>query len=289
MRAVRSVHGEPTLVDVEEPSGDWPLLEVGSASICGSDLALLSWGLVRRQMALTQLRNDLVANVTHELKTPLSSTRLFVETLMNTSQLHEPTVREYLQLIAQENLRLSRLIDNFLTFSRIERNRYAFTFAEASAGAIAERAAAAVRERFQAPQCQLDVTIAPNLPAMRADADALVTALVNLLDNAWKYSGEVKQVALAVGVQNDRVVFSVRDNGIGLSQREAKRIFQRFYQVKQDRSPASSGCGLGLSIVQFIVAAHHGTVSVESEPRKGSTFVISLPAGGRGAISETKP
>ena len=252
-------------------------------------LALLAWGLVRRQMALTQLRNDLVANVTHELKTPLSSTRLFVETLMNTSQLHEPTVREYLQLIAQENLRLSRLIDNFLTFSRIERNRYAFTFAEASAGAIAERAAAAVRERFQAPQCQLDVTIAPNLPAMRADADALVTALVNLLDNAWKYSGEVKQVALAVGAQNDRVVFSVRDNGIGLSQREAKRIFQRFYQVKQDRSPASSGCGLGLSIVQFIVAAHHGTVSVESEPRKGSTFVISLPAGGRGAISETKP
>jgi signal transduction histidine kinase len=86
-------------------------------------LAALVLRVVRRQMALTQLRNDLVANVTHELKTPLASMRLLVETLLNTQPLHEPTAREYLQLIAQENLRLSRLIDNFLTFSRIERNK----------------------------------------------------------------------------------------------------------------------------------------------------------------------
>ena len=114
-------------------------------------LAALALRLVRRQMALTQLRNDLVANVTHELKTPLSSMRLLVDTLLNSQPLHEQTAREYLQLIAQENLRLSRLIDNFLTFSRMERNKYAFGFKEVPAAAIVEGAITAVRERFKPP------------------------------------------------------------------------------------------------------------------------------------------
>lgn len=248
-------------------------------------LALLVWGLVRRQIALTQLRNDLVANVTHELKTPLSSMRLLVETLLNAPQLHEQTAREYLQLIARENLRLSRLIDNFLTFSRIERNKYVFNFKDVPAAAIAENAAAAVRERFQAPACRFDVAIPADLPRVTADADALVTALVNLLDNAWKYSGDVKQIALTAGAQNGSVSFTVRDNGIGLAPRDAKRIFQRFYQVHPHLAPTGGGCGLGLSIVQFIVSAHHGTVRVDSEPDRGSTFVVTLPAAG---LSETR-
>ena len=240
-------------------------------------LALLMGGLVRRQIALTQLRNDLVANVTHELKTPLAAMRLLVETLLNAPQLHEPTAREYLQLIAKENLRLSRLIDNFLTFSRIERNKYVFTFKETSATTIAESAAAAVRDRFQIPGCHFEVNIPAGLPRVTADADAMVTALVNLLDNAWKYSGEAKQISLTAKAQNGSVIFTVRDNGIGLSPRDTKRIFQRFYQVHQHLSPTGGGCGLGLSIVQFIVTEHRGTVQVESEPERGSTFTITLP------------
>ena len=121
------------------------VLVVATAAV----LASLALGLVRRQMALTQLRNDLVANVTHELKTPLASMRLLVDTLLNAEKLHAPTVREYLQLIAQENLRLSRLIDNFLAFSRMERSKYAFDFKEVPAAAIVEAAATVVRERFQ--------------------------------------------------------------------------------------------------------------------------------------------
>jgi signal transduction histidine kinase len=165
-------------------------------------------------------------------------------------------------------------------FSRIERNKYVFTFAQASASGIAESAAAAVRERFQAPDCRFDVKITPDLPRIMADADAMVTVLVNLLDNAWKYSGEAKQIALSATAQDGRVLFTVRDNGIGLSPREAKRVFQRFYQVNQHLSQTGGGCGLGLSIVQFIVSAHHGTVRVESEPGRGSTFIVTLPAAG---------
>ena len=246
-------------------------------------LAALALRLVRRQMALTQLRNDLVANVTHELKTPLASMRLLVDTLLNTQPLHEQTAREYLQLIAQENLRLSRLIDNFLTFSRMERNKYAFGFKEVPATAIVEGAITAVRERFNAPGCRFETHIAPELPTVVADADALVTAVVNLLDNAYKYSGEEKQIALSASAENGSVSFAVKDNGIGLSPRDTKRIFKRFFQVDQRLSRSGGGCGLGLSIVKFIVTAHHGSVRVESQPGRGSTFTISLPK------AETQP
>lgn len=241
-------------------------------------LASLALGLVRRQMALTRLRNDLVANVTHELKTPLSSMRLLVDTLLNTKTLHEQTTREYLQMIAGENLRLSRLIDNFLTFSRMERNKYAFGFKGVSPSAIVEGATAAVRERFNSPECRFEVQTAPDLPSVMADADALVTAVVNLLDNAWKYSGDEKQITLIAGTENGSVFFRVKDNGIGLSPRETKRIFKRFYQVDQRLSRSAGGCGLGLSIVDFIVKAHHGTVRVQSQPGRGSQFTITLPA-----------
>jgi signal transduction histidine kinase len=240
-------------------------------------LAALALRLVRRQMALTQLRNDLVANVTHELKTPLASMRLLVDTLLNSQPLHEPTAREYLQLIAQENLRLSRLIDNFLTFSRMERNKYAFGFKEVPATAIIEGAITAMRERFNAPGCQFETHIAPDLPSVVADSDALVTAVVNLLDNAYKYSGDEKQITLSASAEDGSVFFAVKDNGIGLSPRDTKRIFKRFFQVDQRLSRSSGGCGLGLSIVKFIVTAHHGSVRVESQPGLGSTFTISLP------------
>ncbi len=241
-------------------------------------LGLLALRLVQRQMAVAQLRNDLVANVTHELKTPLSSMRLLVDTLLNAEKLHEPTAREYLQLVARENARLSRLIDNFLAFSRMERNKRAFDFRAVPAETIVEGAGAAVRERFHAPGCRFEVQVPPGLPSVTADADAMVTALVNLLENAYKYSGDDKWIRLSAAAENGNVCFRVEDNGIGLSPREAKRIFKRFYQVDQRLSRTGGGCGLGLSIVKFIVSAHRGTVRVQSQPNRGSTFTISIPA-----------
>ncbi len=252
-------------------------------------LAALALHLVRRQSALTQLRNDLVANVTHELKTPLSSMRLLVETLLNSQPLHEPTAREYLQLIAQENLRLSRLIDNFLTFSRLERDKYAFDFKPVPAAAIIEGAVTAARERLRVPGCEFKTEVAPDLPAVLADPDAMVTALVNLLDNAFKYSGDEKRITLTASVSNGSVSFAVKDNGIGLSSRDTKRIFKRFFQVDQRLSRSGGGCGLGLSIVKYIVTAHHGRVRVESHAGRGSTFVITLPRLAAGPEGELKP
>lgn len=234
--------------------------------------------LLLRQSRVARLKNDLLANVTHELKTPLASTRVLVETLLDSPTLNEKTTREYLGLIARENRRLTGLIENFLAFSRMERNKFTFDLAPASAAEIAQRAAEAVRERFAAEQVQFAVQISEDLPEIQADADSLETALLNLLENALKYSEHPRRIGLRAFARDGHAVFEVRDNGIGIPARERKRIFERFYQVDQTLSRPAGGCGLGLSIVEFIVRAHGGAVRVESEPGQGSTFSVELPA-----------
>jgi signal transduction histidine kinase len=231
-----------------------------------------------RQVQLARLKNDLVATVSHELKTPLTAMRALVDTLLDTERLDETTTREYLRLLATENARLSRLIDNFLTFSRLERNKFKFEFAPVRPQRIVDGAMAALGERAHAPGCSVESHVAAGVPDINGDADALTTALLNLLDNAWKYSGDNKHIVVHVEARNGRVGFAVEDNGIGLSPREQQRVFRRFYQSDQRLARTVGGCGLGLSIVQSIVDAHHGTVRVASEVGRGSTFTIEIPA-----------
>ncbi len=232
----------------------------------------------RRQLRLAQLKNDLVATVSHELKTPLSSMRLLVDTLLD-EQLPDPhKTREYLQLVSHENSRLSRLIDNFLTFSRMERSKNAFQFIETSPAAVVRAAVEAMGERLGPLQCEFTQEIASDLPTITADPDALVTAVLNLLDNACKYTEDLKRIALRAYTANDQLCITVTDNGIGMTKSAAKKIFQRFYQVDRRLSRTTGGCGLGLSIVKYIVDAHGGTVEVTSQPGQGSTFLVTLPA-----------
>jgi nitrogen-specific signal transduction histidine kinase len=243
---------------------------------------LLARGL-GQQVRLARLKNDLVANVSHELKTPLTAMRALVDTLLDTERFDEKTTREYLKLLATENARLSRLIDNFLTFSRLERNKFNFVFARVRPQQIVEDAVTAMGERAHAPGCTVESHVAAGVPEINGDADALTTALLNLLDNAWKYSGDHKHIVVRAEARDGHVDFAVEDNGIGLSPHEQRRVFRRFYQSDQRLARTAGGCGLGLSIVQSIVEAHHGSVRVESEPGRGSTFIIEIPAVGGSA------
>ncbi len=240
-------------------------------------LTILIVRTVDRRLKLTRLKNDLLATVSHELKTPLASMRLLVDNLLESGTDDSQRVREYLQLIAKENVRLSRLVDNFLTFSRMERNRQSFEKKQVPAATLVEDAAASVADRFRTSGCRFEVEITPDLPALTGDHDALVTVLINLLDNAYKYSDEHKHIVMSSYRENGHVCFAVKDNGIGLSNRVAGKIFDKFYQVDQSLSRPESGCGLGLSIVKFIVGAHGGSVDVDSRPGEGSTFTVRLP------------
>jgi signal transduction histidine kinase len=255
-----------------------------AAYCCAGVFAVLATSLLafwiamrfRRQMRLARLKNDLVAAVSHELKTPLASIRLLVDTLLASDEPDRQRLREYLELVAKENARLGRLIDNFLTFSRMERNKHAFTPSEITPADVVAAAAHAVGERFQRADCRFEVRVEPDLPPIFADADAMTTALVNLLDNAYKYTEDDKHIAVRAYTGGDWVFFEVTDNGIGLSRTACRRVFERFYQVDRELSRSRGGCGLGLSIVEFIAREHGGRVSVRSQPGQGSTFTIAL-------------
>ena len=241
-------------------------------------LSVTAAAYVRRQIKLTRLKNDLIATVSHELKTPLASMRVLVDTLREGRCKDEGQAQEYFELIARENLRLSRLIDNFLTFSRMERNKRTFEFVQLRPGEIVRGAVDSARERFARPGCRLDVDISDDLPPVIGDRDALITVLLNLLDNAYKYSGDSKLVTVRACEAGGDVCFEVTDNGIGMSRRAARKVFARFYRVDQSLSRGTEGCGLGLSIVKFIVDAHGGSVRVTTRPDEGSTFTVRLPA-----------
>lgn len=242
--------------------------------VCGG----LTAQMIGRQIRLNRLKNNFIATVTHELKTPLSSMRLLVDTLLDGSYANQQQCKEYLELIGRENERLSRMIDSFLTFSRMERNKQVFEFTPVHPADIVRAAAEAVHPKMTQPGCDFSMSIAENLPQIWADKDAMVTVLVNLLDNAWKYSLDNKAIRLSTYAENGRICFTVTDNGLGIPRRLHKKIFGRFYQVDNRLSRRVEGCGLGLSIVKYIVDAHKGVVEVKSKVAEGSTFTVKINA-----------
>ena len=240
-------------------------------------IAVITGSAFRRQLRLARLKTDLVAAVSHELRTPQASMRVLVDGLLADPQLDETKTREYLQLLDSENARLTRLIENFLAFSRLERGRERFVFTAVTPSTLVNAAVAAVRERVP-PDCELRIEVAPDLPLVRADEGAVVSALINLLDNAMKYTPDEKRVVVRAARMRGGVAFEVQDNGIGIAPREHRRIFRRFYRVDQRLASATSGVGLGLSIVELIARAHGGSVSVQSAEGAGSTFTLYVPS-----------
>jgi signal transduction histidine kinase len=233
----------------------------------------------RRHLQVARLKTDLVAAASHELRTPLASMRVLIDGLLDDAEIDPVKTREYLRLLSAENARLTRLIENFLTFSRLERSRTPFVFEDTPAAAIVTAAVDAIRNRLPASG-DLRVAIEPSLPTISADAEALTTALVNLLENAIKYSPADPRIEVRAARDDNNegsVIFAVIDNGIGIAAGQQRRIFRRFYRVDQDLSRSTSGVGLGLTIVESIVRGHGGTVDVASVPGQGSTFTIRVP------------
>jgi signal transduction histidine kinase len=215
--------------------------------------------------------------VSHDLKTPLALIQLFAETLELGRVRNSERAQEYYRIINSEARKLTRLIENILNFSRMEAGLRPYRPAPADIGAVARHVVNEMSSQFNQTQFAVHVEVEPNLPHVNVDEDAVEQAIENLLGNAMKYSGEARDIDVRVGRSNGHVCVSVKDRGIGISRREQKRIFRKFYRVDSGLGGGPQGCGLGLAIVDHTMRGHGGFVRVESEPQHGSTFTLHFP------------
>jgi two-component system phosphate regulon sensor histidine kinase PhoR len=223
---------------------------------------------------LSNLKSDLVANVSHDLKTPLSLVRMFGE-LLQSGRVENPEKRQqYLQIINTESERLGSIIDNLLDFSQAERGRVSYSFDRADLGALVERVVEAARMR--AGQVQFRVEIAPDLPPVMVDERAMDVAVTNLLDNALKHAPEGRRVDVTLRRAGRKLELRVTDQGPGIPAEDRKRIFERFVRGKAATEARVRGSGIGLALVKSIAEAHGGKTWVEPAKSTGSTFVLSV-------------
>jgi signal transduction histidine kinase len=233
--------------------------------------------LMRRESEMARLKADFVANVSHDLKTPLSVIRMFGETLEMGRVGDEVTRQEYYRVITRESERLSRLIENVLDFSRIEGGRRRYDMTPTAVEPLVRETI----EAFSYPLAQrgfkVEVRVAPDLPEVPMDADAVGQALSNLVDNAINYSAERKAVAVDARREGEFLTLAVSDEGIGIPPEEQERIFEKFYRVGRSEIQGRRGSGVGLALVRHVAEAHGGRVTVESRPGEGSCFTLWLP------------
>ncbi len=237
-----------------------------------------------REMKLSAMKNEFVSNVSHELRTPLSSIRVFGEFMRRGRVTDQEKVREYGTYIETESRRLTQLINNILDFSRIESGRKVYEFEPADIEEIIGGTLNTFGIRLRNSGIELDYH-GPDepLPEIPVDANAIDRALANLLDNAVKYSNGGDRIDIRLDRKDDDITISVTDRGIGIPKDEQQRIFERFHRVSTGLVHDVKGSGLGLSLVQHIVKAHGGSVSVNSTVGEGSTFTIHLPISNPGS------
>ncbi len=240
--------------------------------------ALVVLNDVTRLKTLENIRRDFVANVSHELKTPITSIKGFLETLREGAMDDPEHAKRFLEIIMKHTDRLDSIIEDLLSLSRIERDAEKGEIAldSGSVGDVIELAAANCRRRAQLREIEIKTTLEPDL-VTRVNPQLLEQALINLVDNAVKYSDREKTVEIEAKKLAAEIIIKVKDKGCGISKEHLSRIFERFYRVDKARSRNVGGTGLGLSIVKHIVNAHGGRVAVDSSPNKGSVFSIYLP------------
>ncbi len=223
-----------------------------------------------------RLRKEFVANVSHELKTPLTSIRSLTETLLDGALGDPAHNRRFVQLIEEDVARLSRLIDDLLELAQIESQAEALRMTPVDLGPLLQDALRTLRPEQEKRRLTVTVDLGPR-PMVQADSDRLKQVLINLVDNAIKYNREGGSIRVTAQPEGSALRVKVADTGIGIPARDLPHIFERFYRVDKARSRQRGGTGLGLSIVKHIVEAHGGTVTVASELERGSTFSFTLP------------
>ena len=227
---------------------------------------------------LVRIRKDFVANVSHELRTPLTSIKGYIEALLDGAKDDPQKCRQFLEVAQRHADQLNNLITDLLQLSQIESGRYEWKREQINTGDLIEKAVGLMRPTAEKKRQSLTVSSGGAIPFITGDPDKLAQVLINLLDNAVKYTPEGGKITVTTSQANAGFIeISMTDTGIGVPPKDLPRIFERFYRVDRARSREVGGTGLGLSIVKHIVETHGGVVRVKSAPGKGSQFTVTLP------------
>ncbi|MGH9546354.1 MAG: sensor histidine kinase [Terriglobales bacterium] len=265
-----------TLAAIGERFARISFLTLAALSLVLAGGIALTYRNVTKEMALARLKSDFVSNVSHELRTPLSLIRLYAETLEMGRLTSPEKYQEYYRIIRKESERLTALINNILDFSRIEAGRKEYDFRETDLSELVHNTLDSYRYQLEQSGFQFEEKI-DEVPSMRVDREAMARSLLNLVNNALKYSQDRKYIGVNLYRDNGSVKLEVVDQGIGIPHQEQQKIFEKFYRVGDPLVHNTKGSGLGLSLVRHIVQAHGGEVSVDSAPGQGSKFTIVLP------------
>jgi signal transduction histidine kinase len=270
------LHGT-TIADISARFVRTSFLILGALSLLMGAGIILTYRSVARELALAKLKSDFVSNVSHELRTPLALIRLYAETLELGRISNSKKQQDYYEIIRKESERLTSLINNILDFSRIESGKKEYTFRETNVADLVRSTLDSYRFEIEQNGFQFEQKIDNDLPPLWVDREAIARSLLNLVNNAVKYSSNEKYLGIRLYRHNSGVNLEVIDRGIGIPAKEHLKIFEKFYRVGDPLVHNTKGSGLGLSLVRHIVQAHGGEVAVESTPGKGSKFIITLP------------
>ena len=234
---------------------------------------------IQNRIKINRMKEDFISSVSHELKTPIAAIKMFAETLKRGKVKENGRKLEYSDMIIRESDRLTRFIEKILDFSKLEKGGRIFEFKEENLVALAKNAADIYAKEVGDKDLKIQVNAIKDKTTAKIDRDAMTQAILNLVENAYKYS-EIKDITINVGESGSRVYLEVIDRGPGIPKNEIDRIFDKFYRVREGKSSSAKGSGLGLAFTKSVVVAHKGNIQVESKPGKGSKFTIWLPGQG---------
>jgi two-component system phosphate regulon sensor histidine kinase PhoR len=234
---------------------------------------------IKKEVELAQIKSEFVSNVSHELRTPLSLISMFSETLEMDRVKSEEKKKEYYSIISNEANRLSKIVNSILNFSKMEAGKRQFNYVDSYLNDVVENVYRSYKFHLEQKGFTLEIQKDESIPIIKIDEEAVSEAIVNLIDNAVKYSDDRKKISVRTFRENNYAVIEVEDEGIGIPEKDQKKIFEKFFRVSSGNVHNVKGSGLGLSIVKHTIDAHKGEIRLSSKLGKGSKFTLMLPLG----------